>query len=103
MNANTPLIEIYYADVCTLCHKAMAYFRSRDLPFRAYEVFWDPATDDWVPSATVDEMRARAGNVDFVPQIFIHGARHIAGWRKLEPMIASGEFDRLLASAAEDD
>jgi glutaredoxin len=40
-------------------------------------------------------MKRRAGNVDFVPQIFING-HHIPGWRKLEPMIASGEFDRLL-------
>jgi glutaredoxin-related protein len=36
--------------------------------------------------------------VDFVPQIFIRGT-HVAGWRKLEPMIESGEFDRLLRNA----
>jgi len=91
-----PKIEIYYADVCGLCHKAMDFFRSRGLPFTAHEVCWDPAKDDWVSSPVVDEMKSRAGDVDFVPQIFINGTRHIPGWRKLEPMIDSGEFDRLL-------
>jgi len=33
--------------------------------------------------------------VIFVPQIFI-GDVHIKGWRKLEPMIASGEIDALI-------
>ena len=41
------------------------------------------------------EMVARIGEQEFVPQIFINGT-HIAGWRKLEPMIADGSFDRLL-------
>lgn len=92
----TPKIEIYYADVCGLCHKAMNYFRSQNLPFTAHEVHWDAAADTWVPSPVVDEMKSRAGDVDFVPQIFINNTHHIPGWRKLEPMIASGEFDRLL-------
>jgi glutaredoxin len=91
-----PKIEIYYAEVCGLCHKAMDYFRSRGLAFDAYEIGYDKEADDWVPSPTVDEMKARAGDVDFVPQIFINGDTHIPGWKKLEPMIASGEFDQLL-------
>jgi len=41
-------------------------------------------------------MYERCGEkVEFVPQIFI-GERHVGGWRKMEPMIASGEFDQLL-------
>jgi len=95
---NPPSIEIYYAQVCGLCHKAMDFFRSRKLPFTAIEVFYDAAKDDWVPGPEVDEMKRRAGDVDFVPQIFINGTTHIAGWRKLEPMIASGEFDKLMSS-----
>lgn len=90
-----PDIEIYFAEVCGLCHKAMDFFRSRNLPFTSHEVFWDREQDDWVPSPVVEEMKQRAGDVDFVPQIFIKGT-HIPGWKKLEPMIASGEFDRLL-------
>jgi glutaredoxin len=93
-----PDIEIYYADICGLCHKAMDFFRSRGLPFTAREVHWDAEKDDWVDSPTVREMKQRAGDIDFVPQIFIRGRHHIPGWRKLEPMIASGEFDRLLES-----
>lgn len=90
-----PEIEIYYADVCGLCHKAMNYFRSRDLDFTAYEIEYDREKDAWVPSPTVNEMIVRAGEVDFVPQIFVNGT-HIPGWKKLEPMIKNGEFDNLL-------
>ena len=91
-----PKIEIYYAQICGLCHKAMDYFRSRDLPFIAHEVFWDKDKNDWVASDTVREMKARAGDVDFVPQIFINDTTHIAGWRELQAMIASGAFGRMI-------
>ena len=77
----------------------MDFFRSRQLSFTAHEVHWDREADDWVPSTTVDEMKERSGDVDFVPQIFING-HHVPGWRKLEPMIESGEFDALLAGSA---
>lgn len=90
-------IEIYYAEICGLCHKAMEYFHSRGLHFTAHEVIWDDESQDWVDGPNVREMKRRAGDVDFVPQIFINQDIHIAGWRKLEPMIASGEFDRLIS------
>lgn len=89
-------IEIYYSDVCGLCHKALDFFRSRGLDFNARALGFDKEKDDWVPGPNVDEMKRRAGDVDFVPQIFVNG-HHIAGWKKLEPMIESGEFDRLLS------
>jgi len=89
-----PKIEIYYADICDLCHKAMDFFRSRQLPYTAHEVFWDG--EKFVESEHTRNMYQRCGKeVDFVPQIFVNGT-HIAGWRKLEPMIESGELDRLL-------
>jgi glutaredoxin len=88
-------VEIFYAEVCGLCHKAMDAFRDRGLNFDAIEVGYDPQADDWIPSPQVDEMKRRAGEVDFVPQIFVNG-HHIAGWKQLEPMLHSGEFDRLL-------
>ena len=91
-----PRIEIYFADICGLCHKAMNYFRGRGLAFSAYEVHWDERADTFVDSEHSRSMFERCGRVDFVPQIFING-RHIAGWRTLEPMIRSGEIDRLLA------
>jgi glutaredoxin len=93
---NEPKIEIYYAEICGLCHKAMDFFRSLNLPFTEYEVFYDRVTDAFIDSENTREMYRRCGKpVDFVPQIFING-HHIAGWRKLEPMIATGEFDQLL-------
>ncbi|HMO03450.1 MAG TPA: glutaredoxin domain-containing protein [Kiritimatiellia bacterium] len=90
-----PVIELFYADICGLCHKAMDYFRSRGLSFTAHEVFWDHDRFRDTPSARA--MKERCGDVDFVPQIFVNGV-HIPGWRKLEPMIQSGEFDRLIST-----
>jgi len=92
-----PKIEIYYAEVCGLCHKAMDYFRSRDLEFTAHEIGYDKEKDEWLPSENLEELVERIGPFDFVPQIFVNGT-HIAGWKKLEPMIESGAFDALLKS-----
>lgn len=95
---NQPKIELYVCDICGLCQKAKEFFRSRQLPFTTHEIFWDKAADTFVDSDLTREMYNRCGGkVDIVPQIFING-HHIPGWRKLEPMIASGEFDRLLQS-----
>jgi glutaredoxin len=90
---SSPHIEIFYADICGLCHQAMDYFRGRGLRFQAYEVQWDGVA--FVDSEHTRALYERCGPVDFVPQIFING-HHISGWRKLEPMIRSGEVDRLL-------
>ena len=93
-------IEIYYCSVCGLCTKAIDFLRSRNLDFAAYAVEWDSEADAFRDSPNAREMFDRCGEtVDFVPQIFING-KHVAGWRKLEPMIESGEFDRLLQSPA---
>ena len=92
-----PSIDVYYATVCGLCTNAIEFFRSRGLDFQAYSVTWDDAAQQFADSPNAREMHRRCGQkVDIVPQIFINGT-HVAGWRKLEPMIASGEFDRLLA------
>lgn len=93
-----PEITIYYASICGLCTKAIEFLRSRNLEFHAKPVTWDQTADAFVDTPTAREMFARCGEtLDFVPQIFI-GKTHIAGWRKLEPMIANGTFDRLLES-----
>lgn len=88
-----PVIEIYHAEICDLCHKARDYFRSRNLETREFEVEWD--NEDWVDSPNVRTMLERAGPVDFVPQLFING-HHVSGWRQLEPLIQSGEIENLL-------
>ena len=89
-------IDVYYARVCGLCTKALEFFRSRGATFTAHAVEWDADHDAFADSPAAREMHRRCGEtVDFVPQIFI-GNRHIKGWRTLEPMIASGEIDRLV-------
>ena len=91
-------IDIYYSSTCNLCTKAIEFFHSRGLTFTAYAVEWDNNTNAFVDSDNSRKMKERSGTTpNFVPQIFI-GKRHIAGWRKLQPMIESGEFDRLLLS-----
>lgn len=91
-------IDIYYASICGLCTKAIEFFRGRGVTFTAYAVEWDAEHERFVDSENARAMYRRCGEeVDFVPQIFI-GDRHIPGWRKLEPMIESGEIDALLSS-----
>ena len=88
-----PKVEIFYAQMCGLCHKAMDYFTEKGVPFDAYEVQW--SGDNWVDSENAREMRRRCGDVDFVPQLLIDG-RHIKGYRELERLIDTGEIDDLL-------
>ena len=91
-----PKIDIYYADICGLCTMAIEFFRSRGVTFTAHAVKWDGPNDKFVDSENTREMFRRCKEtLDFVPQIFI-GDVHIKGWRKLEPMIASGEINALL-------
>lgn len=90
-----PKVQIYTAQMCSLCHEAMDFFRSRGIPFTAYELKW--SGNGWEDSPAARELARRCGPVDFVPQIFING-RHIAGWRTLSELIRTGEVDALLAA-----
>ena len=55
-----------------------------------------PSEEVFIDSPNTQEMcRRYAEELDFVAQIFI-GDIHIRGWRGLEPMIESGEIDRIL-------
>ena len=92
-----PQVEIYYANICGLCTKAIDFFRTRNVTFTAYAVEWNEREGRFVDSPNTRAMYRRcAEEVDFVPQMFI-GKVHIRGWRQLEPMIASGEIDRIIA------
>ncbi len=94
-----PQVEIYYASVCGLCTKAIDFFRQRSVTFTAHAVAWNDEEDTFVDGPNTREMYRRcAQEVDFVPQIFI-GKVHVRGWRKLEPMIESGDIDRLLSES----
>ena len=88
-------IIIYYASICGLCHKAIDFFIKRGLDFDARCIGYDKEADEWLPSDNLTELEENIGTFDFVPQMFINGT-HVAGWKKLEPMIESGEFDKLL-------
>lgn len=91
-----PKVDIYYARVCGLCTEAIEFLRSRGVTFTAYAVEWDGPRDEFVDSPNTREMYRRCGGkVDIVPQIFI-GDRHFAGWRKLKPLVESGEIDQLI-------
>ena len=89
-------VDVYYARVCGLCTKALEFLRSRGVTFTAYAVEWDSQAERFVDSENTREMYRRCGEeVDFVPQFFF-GDKHVKGWRKLEPMIESGEIDAWL-------
>lgn len=95
-------VDIYYARVCGLCDKAIEFFCKRGITFTAHAVEWDAEKDEFADSENIREMYRRCGEkVDFVPQMFI-GTLHIKGWRKLEPMIESGEIDQLIPRPLED-
>ncbi|MDF7807577.1 glutaredoxin domain-containing protein [Pontiellaceae bacterium B12219] len=91
-----PEVHIYYSKVCGLCTEAIDFLHKRGITFTAYAIEYDAEADEFVDSPHTREMYKRCGGpVEFVPQIFI-GNRHIGGWRKMEPLIASGEIDTLL-------
>ena len=86
-------VEIFYGQMCDLCHKAMDFFREKGVPFTAHEVVWSGG--GWQDTPASRRMKDLCGDVDFVPQIVIRG-RHIKGWRALEAMIESGKILELL-------
>lgn len=93
-----PKIDIYYSKVCGLCTEAINFFHKRGVTFTAIAIEYDTVADAFIDSEHTREMYQRCGDsVEFVPQIFI-GEHYVGGWRKLEPMIATGEFEQLLSS-----
>jgi glutaredoxin len=89
-------VEVYYSDMCGLCHIAMEHLTEKNIPFNKYKLKWDNDADDWEDSEASRRLFNRCGKkVDFVPQFFIDD-RWISGWRELKPMIESGELDLLL-------
>jgi glutaredoxin len=88
-----PKVEIFYADMCDLCHKAMDYFTEKGIAFESYKLKWTGG--DWEDSENAREYKKRCGDLDFVPQIFIDG-KHIKGWKTLSELIETGEIDDLI-------
>lgn len=89
-------VEVYYSDMCGLCHVAMDYLTENNIPFDKYKLEWDAESDDWLDTDASRRLFKRTGKkVEFVPQFFINDC-WVSGWRELEPMINSGELDRML-------
>ena len=53
-------VEIYYARVCGLCTKALAFFRSRGVTFTAYAVEGDREKEEFMESANT--LKGECGN-----------------------------------------
>ena len=79
-------VEIYTRKMCGYCTAAKSLLSRKGASFREFDATFD--------AGLRQEMMRKSGRTTF-PQIFI-GDAHISGWRKLEPMIESGEIDRLL-------
>ena len=40
-------IDIFYAQMCGMCHKAMDTLTERGIPFRSHAVKWDPEAGEF--------------------------------------------------------
>ena len=89
-------VEVYYSDMCGLCHVAMDYLTENNILFDKYKLKWDAKADDWEDTDASRRLFERCGEkVGFVPQFFIND-HWVSGWRELEPLINSGELHTML-------
>lgn len=82
-----PRVTIYTAELCPYCHMAKRLLQEKKIAFDEIDVTGK--------SALRAEMRARAGGVNTVPQIWI-GERHVGGCTDLFALDRDGELDPLL-------
>ncbi len=87
-----PAVTLYMTMVCPYC------WRARHLLQRKGVVFEEIAVDRDPEQMAIMRQRSRRHTV---PQIFI-GDRHVGGYDDLARLDASGELDRLLATATDD-
>ncbi len=84
-----PKVEIYTAQMCGYCHRALRLLDSKGVEYKQIDVS--------MSSSLRDEMRSRAGGSRTVPQIFIDGD-HIGGSDDLYALERAGNLDPLLAA-----
>ena len=84
-----PKIEIYTAQMCGYCHRALRLLDSKGVAYKQIDVSMN--------STLRDEMRSRSGGSKTVPQIFIDGD-HIGGSDDLYALERAGNLDPLLAA-----
>lgn len=84
-----PKIEIYTAQMCGYCHRALRLLDSKGVAYEQIDVS--------MSSMLRDEMRSRSGGSRTVPQIFIDDD-HIGGSDDLYALERAGNLDPLLAA-----
>ena len=84
-----PKVEIYTAQMCGYCHRALRLLDSKGVAYEQIDVS--------MSSSLRDEMRSRSGGGRTVPQIFIDGD-HIGGSDDLYALERAGNLDPLLAA-----
>lgn len=82
-------VVMYTTSWCPYCARARHLFTAKGVSFTEIDV-------ERVPGAR-DEMRARSGGRDTVPQIFV-GERHLGGYDDARRLDDRGELDALLAA-----
>lgn len=80
-------IEIYTTPLCPYCWRAKGLLKAKGVDFVEIDLWQEPGRRQ--------EMLARAGGAQTVPQIFVDG-RGLGGSDELAALDRSGELDRLL-------
>ena len=87
MNEKQPKTEIYTLSWCPYCRKSKAFFRSKEISYKEYQI------DD--NQSKKAEMQERSGGEKTVPQIFIDN-KYIGGYSELIEAKDKGELSNLL-------
>lgn len=88
MNATPNKVVIYTTPLCPYCHMAKQLLHEKRVPFDEIDVTG--------AAGLRAEMRAKAGGVNTVPQIWI-GGQHVGGCTDLYALDRAGKLDPLLA------
>ena len=87
MNEKQPKTEIYTLSWCPYCRKSKAFFRSKEISYKEYQI------DD--NQSKKAEMQERSGGEKTVPQIFIDN-KYIGGYSELIGAKDKSELSNLL-------
>lgn len=81
-------VIIYTAGLCPYCHRAKELLRDKGINFQEIDLTGRPKERD--------DLRAKAGGRNTVPQVFING-NHVGGCDDLHCLERSGRLDALLS------
>jgi len=81
-------VRIYTTPICPYCVRAKNLLKKKGAAFEEIDLCAD--------AEARDEMLAKSGGRQTVPQIFI-GERHIGGYEELHALDRAGQLDPLLA------